>query len=184
VQTDDLALQMIHPATWFSGRAARAALVLIPFSIASSRAAAEVGNRGEQQLVQAFIVALRSKEPSRVEELWHPASRACLLADRGLADRMLAFDLRSSEGAGSSFVVKRLGPLEGGLYQTLLLSQYFKFPVRPTRVLEVEARTVSQTSVGIVDVVVYLAQAGGDWYLDAPCLTPEGARAIRQIRPK
>ena len=158
--------------------------MLISFSIGSSLAVAETGNRGERQVAQALVAALNSKEPSRIEELWHPASRACLLADRDLADRVLAFELRSSDGSGSSFVVKRLGPLEGGLYQSLLLSQYFRFPVRPTRVLEAEARTVSQTSVKTVDVVVYLAQAGGDWYLDAPCLTAEGARAMRQIRPK
>jgi hypothetical protein len=140
-----------------------AALLLALQSTGSS--SAPLGDPGQRALAQAYVAAIRSRDPGRLTALVHPASLACAAADdRRYFDRIIAAQLAAGARFGPAYSIGQIVPVSRESLARLE-AEGFVFPVRPGWRMQIDSNSPS----GSVAVQFYAALDRGAWRPVQPC---------------
>ena len=150
---------MIRPVLLFT---------LLAFGVQAADDAASI----RTTFVEPWLAALRSDDPGGLTRFLHPSVQACL--NERTREFFESGTLLRPNDAKAPYKVTRLvewtepGPLFG------LPEEGFEYPVSPTYEVHLESAT------GETEVVRYLAESDGTWYLSAPCPNEKGVAMVRQ----
>lgn len=152
-----------------------AACLALPLAAA---AAAQPPTPAQRQFAATYIAALRSNDLKRLRSVYHPATLACInAADRSYYDYQFAGDLETGASLTGAYELEAFKPFAGPAEPFGVPADAFAYPVRPTQVMQINARTsAGQTMV----MLVYLAPANGSWGSILPCPNAKGVQMIQQ----
>src|SRR5580700_6380880 len=126
----------------------------------------------QNTFVKPWVQALRSKDKSALEQLFHPAVRACInpstqeFFDIGI--ERLMDPVRSGP-----YRVTKLAPMTGP-FPSFLPEDGFHVPVQPTYDLNLQFDQSDEV------MAIFLAQSNGGWYEVFPCPNEKGMAYFRQ----
>lgn len=122
--------------------------------------------------VKPWVDALRSKDKARLEQLFHPAVRACInpstqeFFDVGI--ERLMDPVRSGP-----YRITKLAPMTGP-FPAFLPEDGFHTPVQPTYDLNLQFDQSDEV------MAIFLAPSNGGWYEVFPCPNEKGMAYFRQ----
>ena len=144
----------------------------------SAPAAAQAPTAAQRQFAAAYVAALRSNDLGKLRTVYHPATLACInTADRSYYDYQFASDLEAGASLAGPYELAAFKPFPGPFEPFGVPADAFAFPVRPTQLMQINARTkAGQTMV----ILVYLAPANGSWGSVLACPNAKGVQMIQQ----
>jgi len=146
----------------------------------SNAASSDPASIREAQLrfVTNYVTAIRSKDARKVYETFHPVYRACVSPEnKSFFDQEIAGLMHNLPSAG--YKVTDIKPAESKtLVEALLPADGFRYPVRPTHIIQVNFETNSDTSV--YDLMLEVAPDHGSWYWVGPCPNAKGMEFVQQ----
>lgn len=159
------------------GRLAVAAVFCLAVQFAAP-AAAQAPTAAQRQFAAAYVAALRSNDLGKLRTVYHPATLACInTADRSYYDYQFASDLEAGASLAGPYELAAFKPFPGPFEPFGVPADAFAFPVRPTQLMQINARTkAGQTMV----ILVYLAPANGSWGSVLACPNAKGVQMIQQ----
>jgi hypothetical protein len=128
--------------------------------------------------VKNYVTAIRSKDPQKVLQTFHPAYRACVspenkwFFDRDVA--RMSGDLPSTDYKVAN--IKPADPKEA--FGGFLPADGFAYPVKPAYVIQVDFETKTEGS--FYSLVLEVAPDHGSWYWVGPCPNAKGLEFIQQ----
>jgi hypothetical protein len=126
----------------------------------------------QNTFVKPWVQALQSKDKSALEQLFHPAVRACInpstqeFFDIGI--ERLMDPVRSGP-----YRITKLAPMTGP-FPSFLPEDGFHTPVQPTYDLNLQFDQSDEV------MAIFLAQSNGGWYEVFPCPNEKGMAYFRQ----
>jgi hypothetical protein len=146
----------------------------------SGAPASDAADSGQRQFVQAYMAAVSASDAAALRRLLHPAVLACIDdKTREFFDSMLARDLRARPTAGYRISrVERLRPDGGG---GLWPADMFRYPVAPTRQIQIDFETGPSSSTTLVREI---ALSKGSWLWVLPCPNAKGVAFFREQQVK
>jgi hypothetical protein len=145
----------------------------ICFALAASGALAASDEAAIQStFVRPWIEALRAKDKAKIEQLYHPALRACINpATREFFDYELEGEVFSP--AVGDYRITKLGPMQQPA-PTFWPKEYVSYPVLPTYEVQVQFDAVNTVFVR------FLAPSNGSWFEVFPCPNEKGLAYFRE----
>ena len=133
-----------------------------------ARAAASDEAAIQSTFAKPFVEALRAKDKARLEQLLHPAVRACINpSTKDYFDYMLGN--QADSGASGPEHITKLAPLKNG--PSVLMPAGFHLPVQPTYEIQIQFESAL--------VGEYLAQSNGSWFKVLECPDESGMAYFR-----
>lgn len=162
------------PAMAFTRGATAIILLLAAGSAAGRTAPRSDPDAGAQQFAKAYVSALRSHDPARLQALQHPASRACLNDQtRAYFDWGIANEFKTGAMLSGPYTITRFGPIGGESVLGFLPRDSFAYPVKPTHQIQIDFE--SRDNQGIL-LVRELARENGRWFMVDPCPNAAGLK--------
>jgi hypothetical protein len=129
----------------------------------------------QNTFVKPWMEALRSKDKARVEQLLHPAVRACITPEtKEFFDS--AFEHQAESDLSGPYRVTKIAPMRQPP-PTFLPEEDVKYPVQPTYELDIDIKP------GNV-YIQFLAPFNGSWFDVIPCPSEKGLAHIRELRKR
>src|SRR5262245_37113889 len=154
-----------------------AALVLLSVEAA---ARADDTDAAQRAFIKDYVAALTSRNVAILRRLQHPATVACIADDnRDYFDALLVNDLRRAGDFAADYSVTRITALTGGAPSLSLPPNLLFYPAAPTHEFQIDTRNGEHRSLTLIRV---MAAVDGQWFLIAPCPTPEGLQAFHVSR--
>jgi len=146
-------------------------LLLVFLARAVSAAAAEPQDAIRTTLVQPWLEAVRTQDPTRLTKFLHPKVQACV--NDQTREYFESGTILKPRGATAKYKItlapwNQPGPLFG------LPATDFSYPVQPTYELSL------QFEQGETEVIRYVAPAGNSWFIVVPCPNENGMALIRR----
>jgi hypothetical protein len=163
----------IREAAMLSWLWALVASVLICSSYLRTRAQGVGGD--VKDFVSEYVAALNAKNVTRLDALLHPQSLTCVTPEtKSYYDEARAAQMRDPIAANYTLRVsvpddKELKSLDGS----------WRFPVRPTRKLQIEYRQGEDSGI----LLLWLVQENGRWFEDDPCATEKTLKEFHDDEP-
>ncbi len=128
----------------------------------------------EATFVKPWIEALRSKDKNRVEQFYHPATRACISpATKEFFDYVL--DRETRDPLTGAYKVTKIAPLNSPP-PTFLPGEGVRYPVSATYEVDIDFAQSNTT------MVRFVAPSNGKWLEVYPCPNEKGMAFFRQQR--
>jgi hypothetical protein len=126
----------------------------------------------QNTFVKPWMEALRSKDRARVEQLLHPAVRACITPqNKEFFDS--AFAHQAESDLSGPYRVTKISPLRQP--PPTFLPEDVKYPVQPTYEVDIDVKP------GNV-YVQFLAPSNGSWFDVIPCPSEKSLAHIRELQ--
>ena len=152
---------------------ALAASVLMCSSCSHAKAQGVGGD--VKDFVTEYVAGLNAKNVPRLDALLHPQSLACVTPEsKSYYDEARAAQMRDPIPANYTFTDSV--PDDNELKA---LNGSWRFPVKPTRKLQIEYQQGEDSGI----LLVWLVQENGRWFQDDPCATDETLREFRDDEP-
>jgi hypothetical protein len=157
-------------------------LTLLSILLAARVLAADAEAAIRTTLVEPWLQAIRTNDKAGLTRFLHPRVRACI------NDRTREFfeygDLLKPEGLTPQHRITKLKPLSGPGNLFGLPEDAFAYPVQPAYELTLEASQGDAQITQIVQIIRYLAPAGGSWYFVEPCPNEKGLALFHESLAK
>lgn len=126
----------------------------------------------QSTFVKPYIEALRARDKTRIEQLLHPAVRACITpSTREFFD--VDIERQTASAQPGTYHISKFAPINGAP-PAFLPADGFHYPVLPTYDVNV------QFDQGDSIMVFLLAQSNGSWYEVGECPNEKGMAYFRQ----
>jgi hypothetical protein len=140
--------------------------------LAGSELAASDEEAIQSTFVKPWVEALRSKNKARLEQLFHPAVRACInQSTREFFD--IGIQRLMDPVRNGPYRITKLAPMTGP-FPAFLPEDGFPVPVQPTYDLNLQFDQSDEV------MAIFLAPSNGGWYEVFPCPNEKGMAYFRQ----
>jgi hypothetical protein len=147
------------------------ALLVLPFALAQAFAA-DADSAIRDTFVPGYVSALRSKDIARIRTFLHPQVRACMNENTAQFFDFLSRSEADDDVQGD-YRVTHIVPVNGPAPLLGLPPDGFAYPIQPAYEVHVEFRG------GKLEVVRFVAEAGGAWFEVYPCPNEKGVAFTR-----
>lgn len=149
------------------------ALILVSPHAVSAQSA----DPAQQQFADAYIPAIKSRDPAKVKALFHPAVLACINDDnRDYFEYVVLDELSLGAKIGAKYQVEGFKPLSTPPPNGFLPEDGFSYPVPPTHHIQIDAETGGQPMV----ILRWVAFVNGKLFNVEPCPNAKGLAFFRE----